>query len=132
MNTREIQRIGRFWFATAQRTDGQWVAWAQTTPIYSDAPIAESREEVWHAFGASREEAAAKLKQKLALPPYDAASIRERHRCWHLMLVGAGIALAGVVVAEPTLILAGALGIGHGFYACVALAEQAEARPRRS
>jgi hypothetical protein len=128
MSSRQIQHIGRFWVATVQRADGQWLAWAQTTPIYADAPLAESRECVWIASGFTREQAIAKLKQELALPPYDAASVRERHRCWQTMLAGAGLMLVGLIVAEPTLVLAGTLGISHGFCACVMLAERTDGR----
>lgn len=126
MKTRDIQRIGRFWLASAQRADGQWVAWAQTTPIYADAPLAESRERIWLASGCSREQATAKLKRELALPPYDAASIQERRRCWHMLLVAAGLLALGIGVAEPILAFGGLIGIGHGIYACALLTEQSE------
>ena len=128
MKTREIHRVGRFWLAAVQRADGQWVAWAQTTPIYADAPLAESRERVWLASGFSREQATAKLKRELALPPYDAASIQERHRCWFTLLTATGMALGGVLVAEPTLFFAGMIGMGHGVYACVWLSERPDNR----
>jgi hypothetical protein len=124
MKTREIQRVGRFWLAVTQRADGQWVAWAQTTPIYADAPPAESGERVWLASGFSREQATAKLKQQLALPPYDAASIQERHRCWHMLIVAAGMVVVGIIVPEPMLAFSGIIGIGHGIYACALLTEQ--------
>ena len=128
MKTREIQRVGRFWLATTQCADGQWVAWAQTTPIYTDAPLAESRERVWLASGFSREQATAKLKRELALPPYDAASVQERHRCWLMLLTATGMALGGVLAAEPTLFFGGIVGIGHGLYACVWLSERSDSR----
>lgn len=128
MKTREVHRVGRFWFATTQRPDGQWVAWAQTTPIYADAPLTESVERVWLASGSSREQAAAKLKQQLALPPYDTASIQQRHRCWIMLLTATGMTLGGMIVAEPTLFFGGMIGIGHGLYACVWLSERSDSR----
>jgi hypothetical protein len=126
MKAKDIQRIGRFWLATAQRADGQWVAWAQTTPIYSDAPIDESREQVWRTSGFTREQAAAKLKQKLALPPFDAASVRARHQCWHMLLVATGMVVIGMIAPAPMVGFGGVIGIVHGIYACASLAEQAE------
>jgi hypothetical protein len=126
MKAKDIQRIGRFWLATAQRADGQWVAWAQTTPIYSDAPIDESREQVWRTSGFTREQAAAKLKQQLALPPFDAASVQERHNCWVTLLAATGMVLGGVLAAEPMFVLGGIVGVVHGIYACVGLSEDAD------
>lgn len=128
MKTREIQRVGRFWLATTQRADGQWIAWAQTTPIYADAPLAESRERVWLASGFSREQATAKLKRELALPPYDAATERERRQCWHMLMVAVGIVILGIVAGQPVLSFAGIIGIGHGLYACALLTEESEDR----
>ena len=126
METRKIQRIGRFWLATIQRPDGQWMAWAQTTPIYSDTPSAETGTRVWSAVGYSRERAAAKLKRELNLPPYDPASLRERRDCWLMLVVATFLVLAGAIVAEPTIVCSGIVGIVHGLYACVWLAEQAD------
>jgi hypothetical protein len=131
MQTKKVQRIGHFWLATSQRTDGQWVAWAQTTPIYSDLPLSESGERVWTASGHSREQAAARLKRQLALPPYDPASIQERQNCWLMLLAGTVMTLGGVVATEPIFILGGIVGIIHGSYACVWLSE-AEADSRRT
>lgn len=126
MTSKTIQRLGRFWVATKQHPDGQWVAWAQTTPIYGDEPLAETRERVWLATGSSREQAAAKLKRELALPPYDAASQEERHRCWLMLTIACTLIASGVLIAEPTLFFAGFVGIGHGVYACVWLSERAD------
>lgn len=126
MEGKKVQRVGRFWFATTQRPDGKWVAWAQTTPIYSDTPPAESDARVWLAVGFSREQAAAKLRRELALPPYDAASLRERRNCWLMLVAAATVLLAGALVEEPTLVCAGIIGIFHGLLACVWLAEQAD------
>jgi hypothetical protein len=128
MKTREIQRIGRFWVAATQRADGQWVAWAQTTPIYADAPLEECREQVWRTCGFTREQATAKLKRELALPPYDAATRREQHRCWHMLLVATGMVAAGILAAEPLLAFGGMIGIGHGIHACAALTDQSDDR----
>jgi hypothetical protein len=126
MEAKKIQRVGRYWLATRQRPDGQWVAWAQATPIYSDSPPAEPDARVWCAVGCSRERAAAKVRRELALPPYDAATLREKRNCW-LMLAGAmGLVLAGALTTEPTLVCGGIIGIVHGLYACVWLAEQAD------
>ncbi len=126
MTSKEIQRLGRFWVATKQRSDGQWVAWAQTTPIYGDEPLAESGERVWLAAGCSRDQAAAKLKRELSLPPYDAASQEERHRCWIMLTMASTLIIGGALIAEPTLFFAGLVGIGHGLYTCVWLSERSD------
>jgi hypothetical protein len=126
MQTREVQRVGRFWLATTQRADGQWVAWAQTTPIYADEPTAEARERVWLVSGCSREEAWAKLKRELSLPPYDAATARERQRCWRMLLAATMLVVGGIILAEPTIFFGGFIGIGHGLYACVWLSERSD------
>jgi hypothetical protein len=129
MMTRKTQRVGRFWLASAQRADGQWIAWAQTTPIYADEPLAESRECVGLVSGCSREQATAKLKRELALPPYDAASLQERHRCWLMLATATAMTAGGVLIADPTLFFAGFIGIGHSLYACVWLSEQSGSGP---
>jgi hypothetical protein len=128
MKTREIHRVGRFWFATNRRADGQWVAWAQTTPIYSAHPPAESKDQIWLAVGFSREHAAAQLKRQLALPPYDTASIQQRTHCWHMLLTAAGMLVTGVLTTEPALVVGGLIGMGHGLYRCAILADQADSR----
>ena len=124
MEAKKVQRVGRFWFATTQRPDGQWVAWAQTTPIYSDQPPVESDSRVWFAFGFSREQAAAKLKRDLALPPYDPASVRERRNCWLMLALATIMMLGGALAAEPVLVCSGIVGIVHGLYACVWLTSE--------
>jgi len=129
MNSRAIHRVGRFWVATKQRADGQWVAWAQITPIYSDEPVADSHEHIWLVSGSSREQATAKLKRELALPPYDAASQQERHRCWVMLTTASTMLVSGVLIAEPTLFFAGLVGVGHGLYACVWLSERSDSGP---
>ncbi|MBL8540474.1 MAG: hypothetical protein JNK68_08885 [Betaproteobacteria bacterium] len=129
MNSRAIHRVGRFWVATKQRADGQWVAWAQITPIYSDEPVADSHEHIWLVSGSSREQATAKLKRELALPPYDAASQQERHRCWVMLTAASTMLVSGVLIAEPTLFFAGLVGVGHGLYSCVWLSERSDSGP---
>jgi len=126
MNTRQVRRVDRFWFATAQRADGQWVAWAQTTPIYSDLPLPDSQERIWMKVGFSRENAAAQLKKELALPPYDAATIRQRRQCTRMLLTASAMLVGGMLASEPTLTLGGIVGIGHGLHRYAMLFDQTD------
>jgi hypothetical protein len=64
---RHVTRHGAFCVATTPSLSGGFLAWAKRGEIVAFDPVREPGDDVWFSFGATREQARAKLLLELGL-----------------------------------------------------------------